>query len=57
MKYYAVYRNRQKYCVVESEERAKNIAQALIEKANRFQNENNCFANLSVKIREINYPV
>lgn len=53
MVYYAVYRNRQKYCVVETMERAENIKRALIEKANTFQNKTNCFVNLSVSIREI----
>lgn len=53
MVYYAVYRNRQKYCVVETRERAENVKRALIEKANTFQNKTNCFVNLSVSIREI----
>lgn len=53
MVYYAVYRNRQKYCVVETRERAENIKRALVEKANEFQNKTNCFVNLSVSIKEI----
>lgn len=56
MMYYAVYRNNTRYCVVDSKERAENIAKALIKKANDYQNKINCFVNLSVTIREIECP-
>ena len=55
MTYYAVYRNRQKYCVVETRERAENIKRELIKRANDYQNKTNCFVNLSVAIKEIEY--
>ena len=50
---YAIYKNGKKYLVSDTKSGAENVKRNLIERENKQQNERNCFANLSIEIREI----